>query len=354
MTWDPSSQQWVPASTQQSNATAAGYGDPTESNVLGGGPATEGQVQAWNGKSTSGGAWGGYMGTNVRNPDGTISLDTSLNGTTADVNRMQGLATVAAHNQAFQNDNTQTNTDLSLGSDDRRSQAGAASLARGMAQNGNAQTNALGQNMLQQGLQSQQALAASTRGGSLAQAAAMHGAQNGAGAFMQQGNAALAAQRANDMATGRNMYMDQTTAMRAGDATAQGINQNKAISQMNNELGQRQLNQAGQVGYEQMGQNVDNASQNAALSLHEQDVGIDATASLRAQKQADRDQQSLGAAAGTAGAFAASIGKSDNAPSPPPQEQQAYSDNPDVTGSDERMKQNVRGLAAVAALRGRY
>lgn len=324
---------------------------------------TDGKVATF-GNGTMGATWGGYGGTMV---NGVYHPE--LNGANADIGRMQGLGAAAANRSAYVNNYAQANQDAEYGRQDRKQQGMAANLSRDVALNGDAQSQALGQRMLQQGVQTQQAAALSARGGALAQAAAMRQQQNGQGAFMQQGQNSLAAQRADDMAAGRSQYMQDLTQMRQQDAQVQGLHQSQAIHQAGNEIDQRDLNQQGQMGYEQMGQNVSKAAGSAQLGGYEIDAGIDAAAAARANASANRNQQTTGALMGTGGAFVASVGgaiPNSGGTSKPTGASPGYynadgtpisgagggfdPDHPGTT-SDERAKRNVRGLAAASVAR---
>lgn len=340
-TWDPDQQAFVPESTGMSNAQAPGYGGNGQAGTMDGSAPTEGRVGGYDPNVGSTGAWGGYVGTMVRNPDGTVTMDGSQNGTTADINRFQGLGHMAAMTPAYQIDYGQANQDAAMGADARQGQQYAIDGARSAANGDPSVARNLGWDMLRQGAQTQQAAAASTRGGSLAEAAAMHQQQGGQAAYMQQGNNAMGALRADEMATGRQQYAQMAGAQRAGDATAQGLHQQQAIGQMGQELGQRQLNQTGQMGYEGMAQNVDKASQDAALKQHEMDSGIDAAASMRATNSANRDQQQNAALIASGGTIAAGVSKqfADPAQNDPNHPGSRYD------GSDERMKRNVQPMS---------
>ncbi len=305
--------------------------------------------------ASTGGSYGGYNGTWVTNPDGTRTFDTTQSGRAASVGRARGLGAAAANRGAYQNDYGLAEINAAQGQDDRARQAGAAQLAHNVAINGNAATAALGQRMIQGGVQAQQAAAMSTRGGPLAAAAAMRQQQNGQGAFVQQANTNLQAQRADDMATGRDMYSSTMGDIRAGDAEAQRLHQQQAIHQMGNEIDQRQLGQQGQMGYEEMGQNINKSAQDAALRNEEMGAGIDAAASLRGQRQADRDLAHIGEgvqAGGTLVAGLSTLGGSDSGP----KGNGGYSDGiyHDDPYSDARAKFHVRSLASAAAMRGGF
>lgn len=344
-TWDMHNKQFVPASTGKSTGYAGAYNSPTGSSDLNGGTGSEGRVGQTIGGDYGGASWGGYSGTNVMNPDGTISYDASLNGATADIERMQGLGAAAANQKAYQIDYAQANQDALMGAQARQGQQDAIGLARSVAMGGGTPARDLGRQMLQQGVNTQQAAALSTRGGSLAQAAAMRQQQQGQAAYMQAGENQMGALRADEMAAARQQMLGMSTQQRGQDAQAQGLNQGQAINQMNQEIAQRDLNQQGQLGYEQMGQSVDKSAQDAALKSHEMKAGIDAAAALRGQRQADRDLKDLGAGMSAAGAgFAAAAPTKNTDPNDP------YAETwKKYNGSDERMKQGARPLGLSGA-----
>lgn len=347
------------------------------------GSATDGSVKMGdnygvNGDTTLGkvrpmggaGAWGGYSGTVVDDGNGGVTYDAGLNGRQEAVDRARGLGAAAAAQQAYQIDYGQANQIGAMGQQDRGFQTDAMALAAQTANGQNLQSQALGQSMLTQGVQAQQAGAAGARGGSLAQAVAMRQQAGGQAAFMQQGNTQLQAQAANEMAQGRDQYMQDATGLRSSDAQAQGLDQQQSIQQMQQELQQRQLNQQGQMGYEAQGQAVNNAAADAALKADELGHNIDSAASLRSQQQASRQLAFGGAMASTGGALIAKGGDALGAPpptTPPPLPAPTSGGinedgspragtgggfDPD-TGSDVRMKMHVRNLAtAVMARRG--
>lgn len=369
-TWDPVSKRWVPRNQMPAQYNPAGGTNPVDANgnplwsntvtggagndphTMGGEPATAGRVEANTSDKgyNTGGSWGGYSGTMVYGPDGQLHYDGSLSGRQADVDRMRGLGEAAANRAAYQNDYTQANQDALMGAEMRQQQGQAIGYARDAAMGVNSQSQALGRNMLQQGAQTQQAAALSARGGGLAQMAAMRQQQGGQAAYMQQGNTALQAQLADEMAAGRAQYQQAATQQRGQDATAQGLNQAQAVNQMGNELGQRELNQQGQMGYEGMAQNVNKMAQDAALRARETQVGMDAAAGARASRQADRDLQTVGAAASSAGAIGAGLaGMARDSGSGTKSGDDPYSRA--ISQSDARSKMGVRSLAAAAMAR---
>jgi hypothetical protein len=348
-TWDPKAKQWVVPNPNQ-----RGSGLPGK---LGNGYTSEGRVDtaadgAVENGSNVGGSWGGYNATVVRGDDGNLHVDHSMSGQAADVNRLQGLGAAASNRQAYQNDYTQANADAAMGAQMREEQGYAGGLMRNAALGIGSQSQALGRRMLESGAQAQQAAAMSTRGGGLAQAAAMRQQQNGQGAYMQAGNAELRGQLADEMARGRSAYMANSSAMRDGDSRAQALNQGQAINQMKNEMTQRDLNQQGQIGYESMAQNVNKAALDAQLKNREQSVGIDAAASARASRLADRDLNTTSSIVGGLGAATAAVAGS--SPNKSGEDSERKKRDDENTWSDARTKRKVVSLGEAASRREGY
>jgi hypothetical protein len=152
----------------------------------------------------------------------------------------------------------------------------------------------LGRNMIDQSLQAQAAGAAGARGGPLAQIAAQRQVQQGAAGFQAQGMNQLSALRADEMERARAGYMQGASNMRGqdyqgvqsavgmsgayGNLGAQqagvagqytGIGQTQAgMAQAQGQMGmqQRALNQAGQLDYERMAWDTNNAAMNSGLA----------------------------------------------------------------------------------------
>ncbi len=177
--------------------------------------------------------------------------------------------------------------------DDRTAQQDALALQQQAAQgNAPSQAELLGRGLINQGMESQLAGAASAKGGPLAQMAAQRQAQQGAAAYQQQGANSLAAMRAGEMNDARNAFGQQAGAMRGQDyqgaeqaASMAGQQAQMAQAQGGLEMQQRQMNQQGQEYYDQLGYNVQNDQANR--NLQEYKLGQDQWA-----KQADLDQQS--------------------------------------------------------------
>ena len=226
-------------------------------------------------------AWGGFAG---RPPDPNNPNDLGMaNSAQQDVNRYRGLGQAAAQRQAYQANFDAANSDRNNAAYARLNQQDAVGLQQ-QAAYGNAPSAAqsLSRNMLDQSLQAQMAGAASARGGSLAQAAAMRGASQQAMGMQQQGMNQIGAMRAQEMAQARDAYMGASSQLRGQDYQAQALAQQQAGMQQQSELAQRGLNQQAQQNFEQMGWNTQNAQLNADMNKYGVDQGT-------RNQQRDRD-----------------------------------------------------------------
>ncbi len=256
-TWDPIQKKWIPQSAmpaQPMQARApdgAGFSQPIDPNN----PNRTGEGQG-PGHNRSEIAWGGYDGTYEPDGKGGFAVNYAKSGVGEDVDRYRNKAGAALGREAFQNDYSVADSFAGDGHRARNRQLQAAGFSRDVAQNGDAISQQLGRNMLKQGEQMQQAGALSTRGGPLAAASALQRQQGGVAAYNQTGNLALQAQRADDMARGRSEYADQLAAVRGLDSKAQGLNQEQAVQQGNNELEQRSANDTMEGSYEGLAYNT--------------------------------------------------------------------------------------------------
>lgn len=275
-TYDMNQQGYVP--TPEGMAPEGGVGridKPHEDAVAGGTNVNQ--------------SYGGYSGEMVRNPDGSLSYDSTRSGQAADVARMRGLG--AAPQPTYQLDYGNANAAAALGNEVRGEQDNAISIARATAEGRGTIARGQGWKNLAQGEQMQRAAALSTRGGPLAQAAALRGQQGRAAAYTQKGAMAQGALRADEMESGRNAMAALTGERRTGDTLSQYNAANQAIQQGQMESQQRDLSQQRQLGYEQMGANVQKSGADATVSQEETRQGQDAAASARATRLADRDVQ---------------------------------------------------------------
>lgn len=183
--------------------------------------------------------------------------------------RYQQMGAAAANRGAYQVDYSQANADRQGYAEDR-AHAGDTRMRQQTALNlqqqaatGEAPSRAeiLGSQMAGQALNAQMAAAAGARGGPLAQAAAQQQASAGTAQYLSQAQNQMAGLRAQEMAQARDSFMAGASGMRGQDyqgaqqalaASAQSAQQAQFQGQM--EMGQRQLNQQAQMGYEEAAQ----------------------------------------------------------------------------------------------------
>jgi hypothetical protein len=162
---------------------------------------------------------------------------------------------------------------LAAGAEARGQQQEVAGVMRSAALGSEpSRAELLGRGLIDQSLKAQLAGAASARGGAEAQMAARRQVQQGAAGFQQQGMNQLAALRADEMERARSAWGQQVGQIRGQDyqgvGAATGLAQmeaQKAQAQGQLEAEQRRLNQAGQLAYEGMGWDTNNASLQAGI-----------------------------------------------------------------------------------------
>lgn len=253
-------------------------------------------------------AWGGYSGTNVKTPGGAVLEDRNLSGQTADVGRYRTLGEVAANQPAYQNNYDQANRYRAMGMVDRTGQMrGLGYMAAAASGQTPTQAQMLGRRMLGESVAAQQSGAASMRGGSLAQAAAMRRQQQGQAGFEQQGRAQIAAAHADELQTARQQYAQAALQMGGLDLQSQKLAQDQANAQMANELQQRQLNQRGQLGYEGMAYDVNAAALQAALQKEQAKAGMYQNQLAIDQSQREREARIMGATTAAVGSGASHL-----------------------------------------------
>lgn len=186
----------------------------------------------------------------------------------ADVARYQGMGAAWANQQAPTTDYTQANRYMGMGDQARSSQGDALGM---MQQAALGNTPSVAQLQQQQGMQSaiagQMAMQANARGASGMAQAGYGGAANVAG--LQRGGAMDASMlRAQEMANARNAYMQGASGMRGQDL--QGQQMGMQMGQYGSDLSMRQraLGQAGQLGFEGMGYNVNDAQMGGQMGLY--------------------------------------------------------------------------------------
>ncbi len=248
------------------------------------------------------GAWGGTSGAVVIGPDGKPYVDTNQSGRAQDVNRYRGVADAAPGRKAYEMDYGKGDADR-LRSQGTRAQQGEATSLLGDAARGRAASGAVirGHNASDDSFGSSLSAQAGARGGVANQAAAT---QAGAATSMaqQQGVAAhLGAARSGELTSARGAYSTGASAMRAGDYQQQALDQARNKARMQNEMTQRELNQARQLGYEGMALDVNEGAMNAGLAADDRKAGIYSTALNRETAKDDRMASFYGKAIGDVG-----------------------------------------------------
>lgn len=214
---------------------------------------------------------GGGQTIHYGSGNGQGTLVSGVDPNTSELNRYRSMGEAAAARQAYQVNFGKSLGDESQGFQDRNSQILAASGLRNAAE-GNAPSQAaiLGNQAAGQSLEAQMAAAANGRGGvqtkgSIGAAAAQSQAAQMA-SQQQLGNVAqYSGMRGAEMQHAQQSYGAAGGTMRTGDYAQQGMAQQRAEAQGQSEFTQRQLNQQGQMGYEQMGINNQQAESDGAL-----------------------------------------------------------------------------------------
>ena len=305
--------------------------------------------------------WGGNSGTFVNQPngDGTFQKQQISNPVTSDVNRYRDMGAQSAGRAAYQLNYGDADADHAQANAAGALQGDANDQLRAQANGTDRISSDFQQGLLQKGSDNQTAGAVSSAGGALAQMAALSRANAGRAGYMQRGNANIAAQQANDMATGRTALAAGEAAQRKGDETGQYLNDAQSNTQAQSEEAQRQLNQNDQMHYEGMG--VDTEAQGVQAAQH-------AAADAKQREQADYNKnqadtnRAIGyvntgvaaignAVAPGAGSVAAGAGSSAATPDPN-SDPNNPANNPDPT-SDERAKQKL-APGALMSLRGTF
>jgi hypothetical protein len=269
--------------------------------------------------------FGGY-GMQYNSPGDTTSGIARQSGADDYTQRYQGLAGQWMGMQAPQADYGQANGYLGqaggyMGMSDqaRQSQMDALGMERQAAMG---QVPSVAQQQMQMGnadaMRGQLAMAASARGAGAMGAAHYNAGQN-MGMMQSQNIAQSGMLRAQEMANARNAYMQGASGVRGQDFAGAGMAgnfanmtgswaQNQAALRMQ----QQQLALQGQLGYERMGYDVQNAQLQANLQSRGMDEGHWQSQSGLDQHSTDRDTQNfwkgLGAVTGgAAGGMGAGI-----------------------------------------------
>ncbi len=212
-----------------------------------------------------------------------------MNGAQQAVQRYQGMGDQWANMSAPGTDYGVANGYMGRSDQSRDSQLDSLGLMRNAAY-GNAPSQA--QIMMAQGndqaMANQQAMAAGARGPA-AMAMAQQQAMGNQSAMSTNNMNNMGAMRAQEMAAARGAYGQMGTTMRQGDLASQqqAAQQAQYLSDM--QMRQRQLAQSGQLGFNQLGNNVNiaqlgarGASQGADAAAHALQVSTDAASTNHA------------------------------------------------------------------------
>lgn len=238
--------------------------------------------------------------------------------------RYRSLAEAAAKREAYKVDFSEAQADRTRGQGARAQQAEGLGMQQEAAM-GNAPSRAaiMGNQAAGNSLEAAMAASAGARPSSLAAASAA--AQQGqAGAQLGAQQQAMGG-RSQEMNAARSGLVGGATNMRAGDYANMAMSQEQAEAQAKSEIAQRHLNQTAQMGYEQMGLNVEqealDASMRGAAVLNQRNATAQGVSDGR-----DARNRQIGTAIISAYGAAA--------------------------GSDERMKQGVKPLSFAGAHAG--
>lgn len=262
-----------------------------------------------NGPITGYDAESGTTATYDPNAPATISGDNRTNVTDEYTkrDRYRSMGEAAANAPAYQVDFGLANADRANGLAARAQQMQAANLM-GQAAMGNAPSRAaiMGQQAAGQSLAATLGASAGARG--MGAAAAQMQAQ-GQQAGMQLGNVnQFAGVRAGEMAQARDQFGNAMTGIRGGDYNTMGLDQGQADAQAKSEDAQRALNQAGQMGYEQMGINAEQQAVDSRLRQNQITANQN---QAQADSDAARAARNRAAAQGIVTAVGAAAGASD-------------------------------------------
>lgn len=234
-------------------------------------------------------AWGGVSGKIVIGPDGKPMVDASQSGRGQDVSRFRGVADAAEGRAAPKMDYSKGNVDRGMGQA-TRGQQGVATALLGNAAHGGAPSGAVirGQGATDNSFEAQLGAQAGAKGGPTNQAAATQG-----GAVAAQGAqlgvaSHLGAARSGELTSARGAYSAGANMERGGDYQQQALDQQRQRAGLANEMGQRELNQNRELGYEGLAYNVNEGSLNAAMKEGDRQAGLQGTSLQRETNQADR------------------------------------------------------------------
>lgn len=246
----------------------------------------------------------------------------------AEVDRYRSLGEAAANREAYNPDFSKALDDRMRGQEARGGQKEALAMQRRAAMGGAPSRAAiLGGQVAGQSLEGALAGSAGARPGSMA--AAQMASRGGMGAAQIGAQGQAMGMRSGEMNAARGAYAAGATGMRAGDYVNMSMSQERAEAQAKAEIAQAHLNQAGQMGYEQMGLNTEQSILDATMrhaGAQNQANQTTRDASDARTARAQRLGMGLVSAVGTLGA----------------------------TGSDSRMKQGATMLSDAHAKREAY
>lgn len=261
----------------------------------------------YTGHQRNGLSYGGYDATAVRNDKNEVVLDYGKSGRNDAMGRVRGMGAAAAEREAYQGNYLAADGDAARADEARGLQDQSLDRLRGAAAGGAPSvTTGAGNAMIDQSVQGQMGAQAGARGG-LAQAAAAHASYQQAGGMLAQGAGQMAGMRAGELANARGAYSTGAGAMRQGDYASQGLFQQRATTQAEAEMAQRQLNQQDQMNYEGLGQRIQFGERNAAMAQEETDAGIYANSLKIENQEKNRTQAMVGTLAGAGGAGLAGV-----------------------------------------------
>lgn len=247
-------------------------------------------------------AWGGVSGKIIIGPDGKPMVDPSQDGRGQDVSRFRGVADAAAHRAAPKMDYSKGDADRARSLNTRGDQGVATSMLADAA-HGGAPSGAVirGQGATDDSFATALTAGGGVKGGPTNQAAANAAGANAAG--VQQGGVAahLGQARGGELTSARTAYSQGTAAQRAGDYAQQGTDLQRQRAGLANEMGQRELNQGRELGYEGLAYDTNVGAMNAGLKEGDRHAGLVGSSLQRETQQSDRMAGFYNKAIGEAG-----------------------------------------------------
>lgn len=224
------------------------------------------------------------------------------------VDRYRGLGEAAANRDAYQVDFEQARADQARGLQARAQQVEAAGMLSAAARGNAPSAAAIGGNQVGgQSLSAALAAGAGARGGLTQQAAAQTAGMQQQQGLQLGGMSQFAGQRAGEMDQARGAYLGGVTGIRNQDYQSMGLAQQQAEAQAQAENFQRQLNQEGQMSFEQRGFDVNALEQERALRQKQIYAGQFAANAAREQQQKEANMGFMGNVIGGVGTVGAGM-----------------------------------------------